>query len=119
MGHHCDILEAMIDDSGLNDLFEDFRDQYSLLGANHDIVNVLVVCPLGNIRSVACAEILKHVLHRSGKLVVKGLNHISTDNCGRHMNTCACCKHPYLQPRFKEVLDKAVKPENREEVSEE
>ena len=66
-----------------------------------------------------CAKILKHVLHGSGKLVVKELNHISTDNWGRHMNTCACCKHPYLQPRFKEVLDKAVKSENREEVSEE
>ena len=118
LGHHCDILEPMIDSSGLDALFTDFRYQYALLGANHDIVKVLVVCPLGNIRSVACAEILKHVLHRSGKLVDKELHHISTDNWGPHRNSCDCCKHLYRQARFLEVVEKAVKPQKREVRSE-
>ena len=108
MGHHCDILEAMIDDSGLDELFEDFRYRYSLLGANHDIVNVLVVCPLGNIRSVTCAEILKYVIQATGKPADKELRRISQRNWVRHRNSCDSCKYPYRQPRFKEMLDKAV-----------
>ena len=112
LGHHVDIIEPMIDDSALDDFIADFREQYRHCKHN-GIVKVLLVCPLGNQRSVACAEILKHVLHASGKLV-DDIKHISTDNWdSKHMNSCTCCKHPYWQPRFIEVLNKAVKPDMR------
>ena len=112
LGHHCDILEAMIEDAAYNDFFDDFGAQYQHCKHNA-IVMVLIVCPLGNQRSVACAEILNRILQASG-FVVDDIYHISKDNWdSKHMNSCICCKHPYRQPRFIEVLNKAVKPHMR------
>ena len=82
--------------------------QYGLLPATQPIVKVLVVCPMGTNRSVACVEILKYVIQATGKPVDKELRHISQHNWVRHRNSCDSCKYPYRQPRFKEMLDKAV-----------
>ena len=116
LGHHIAWLEAIIADSfELEALYKDFTDQYELVKKKKAIIRVLVVCPQGNQRSVACAEIIKHIMCRSGFLVVNELNHISAceENWGEHMKTCTRCKHPHLQPGFIEVLNKAVIPEKR------
>ena len=107
LGHHVDNLELVIDNPGFEAWWGDFTYQYRF-HTTQDIVNVLVVCPMGNQRSVSCAEILRYLLKVSGKLVDKELRHISHDKWGEHGKKCMSCQYPYNQPRFKEVLQKAL-----------
>ena len=74
-------------------------------------IKVLIACPSGKKRSVACAIILQYCLRSIG---------IETGTCGHirhlskcrtwkeHCRLCKSCRNPELQPRFKQVMDGAA-----------
>ena len=85
-----------------------FLKQYTQTRLPKPVIKVLICCPEGTKRSVACAEILKYCVENQGMVVDKEICHLSQDSWRGHLSLCKQCRLHRGQIRFKEVLERAV-----------
>ena len=98
----------MLKKRDLKPWLDGFLKDYSKVHRDKPVVRVLVLCPKGTKRSVACAEILKYIVEAKGMVCDTDIEHISKKNWQGHCRICNDCRHPMCQPRRKEVLEKAL-----------
>ena len=108
IGTHVKIIEIMIKKPAFHTWLLRFLKYYSHVPKDKPVVRVLVLCPKGTHRSVACAEILKYIVQEKGMVCENDIEHISMNNWEGHCRLCSDCEFPETQPRRKEVLEKAL-----------
>ena len=78
IGHHVLIMENILQKEELKPwLDECLCIYYSRVHKDKPVVRVLVLCPKGTKRSVACAEILKYVVEAKGMVCENDIEHLS------------------------------------------
>ena len=80
IGHHVQIIENRLNNRDLKPWLDDFVKCYTHVHRGKPVVRVLVLCPKGTKRSVACAEILKYVVLRKGMTCESDIEHLSQAN---------------------------------------
>ena len=108
IGTHVEIIENMIEKPEFHTWLLRFLKYYGYVDMDKPVVRVLVLCTRGTKRSVACAEILKYVVEAKGMVCENDIEHLSKDNWQGHCRFCIACRLPCFQPRFAEVLEKAL-----------
>ena len=108
IGTHVEIIENMIEKPEFHTWLLGFLKYYGHVDKDKPVVRVLVLCPHGIHRSVACAEILKYVVQAKGFVCENDIEHISKHNWQGHCRICNDCRHPASQPRRREVLERAL-----------
>ena len=108
IGTHVEIIENMIEKPEFHTWLLGFLKYYGHVDKDKPVVRVLVLCPRGTKRSVACAEMLKYIVQEKGMLCDTPIKHLSIANWEGHCRLCSACGDPQSQPRRKEVLEKTL-----------
>ena len=110
-GSNVEVLERMIAHPEFQPWLHKAIRLYYETDPNQPFIKVLITCPSGKKRSVACAIILQYCLRSLGlEAGTCGyIRHLSKcDIWKEHCRLCKSCRNPERQPRFKQVMDGAA-----------